>query len=148
MRRLVGVLRQQDDGVDLAPRPSLRHLGALIDRVRDAGLPVDVSIDGLPYDLPTGVDVSAFRIVQEALTNTLAHAGPATASVVIRYSEDRIDLEISDTGTRAGRWRTDGHGLVGMRERVALYDGLLETGPRPGGGFVVKARLPLGPGTS
>jgi signal transduction histidine kinase len=143
MRRLVGVLRQPDDGVDLSPPPSLRHLDAMIDRVRAAGLPVELTIEGTPIALAPGVDLSAYRIVQEALTNALAHAGPATATVRVRYSEDHLALEIADTGTGVREADPGGHGLVGMRERVSLYEGRLETDVRPGGGFVIRARLPL-----
>jgi signal transduction histidine kinase len=143
MRRLVGVLRQADDGMDLSPPPSLRHLDALVDRVRAAGLPVELTIEGTPIELPPGIDLSAYRIVQEALTNALAHAGPATASVRVRYDADQLALEIADTGVGARRPDPSGHGLVGMRERVSLFDGRLETDVRPGGGFVIRARLPL-----
>jgi signal transduction histidine kinase len=145
MRRLVGVLREDEDGIALAPTPSLRQLDELIDRVRVAGLPVTLTIEGSPVDLPPGIDLSAYRIVQEALTNSLAHAGSATASVLVRYRPDGLDLEIADTGSGPSRRAVAGNGLIGMRERVSLYDGSLETGVRPGGGFVVVARLPLGP---
>jgi signal transduction histidine kinase len=148
MRRLVGVLRQDEDGATLAPTPSLRHLDGLIERVRAAGLPVTLAIEGAPVELPPGIDLSAYRIVQEALTNSLAHAGPATASVTVRYGTDRLDLEIADTGVGPTRRVADGNGLVGMRERVSLYDGSLETGARPGGGFLIVARLPLAPAGS
>jgi signal transduction histidine kinase len=144
MRRLVGVLRQADDGMNLSPPPSLRQLDALVDRVRAAGLPVELTVEGTPVELPPGIDLSAYRIVQEALTNALAHAGPATASVVVRYGEDHLALEIADTGVGTRRPDESGHGLIGMRERVSLYDGRLETDVRPGGGFVIRARLPLG----
>ncbi len=145
MRRLVGVLRDDDEMAVLAPPPSLRHLDLLIGRVRDAGLPVELTINRLPADLPAGVDLSAYRIVQEALTNSLAHAGPATASVVISCAEDGVEIEVADTGRGPGRSAAGGHGLVGMRERVALFRGTLETGARPAGGFVVRARLPIEP---
>ncbi len=143
MRRLVGVLRQSDDGMDLSPPPSLRHVDALVDRVRAAGLPVELTIEGTPVELAPGIDLSAYRIVQEGLTNALAHAGPATATVLIRYGGADLTLEIADTGVGAARTGPGGHGLIGMRERVSLYDGRLETDTRPGGGFVIRARLPL-----
>ncbi len=143
MRRLVGVLRQPDEEVDLSPPPSLRHLEAMVDRVRAAGLPVEVAIEGTPVALAPGVDLSAYRIVQEALTNALAHAGPATATVRVRYGDDHLALEIADTGTGVRQPDAAGHGLIGMRERVSLYEGRLETDVRPGGGFVIRARLPL-----
>ena len=145
MRGLVGVLREDDEGVALSPPPSLRHVESLMARVREAGLPVELSIEGTPVGLPAGMDAAAYRIVQEALTNALAHAGPGTAKVVIRYGVDRLDLEIGDTGVGPGRFGGDGHGLVGMRERVSLHDGQLETGPRPGGGFIVRANFPMRP---
>jgi signal transduction histidine kinase len=144
MRRLLGMLRRDDEEIALAPQPSLRYLDALAEQVREAGLPVELSVEGEPVDLPPGVDLSAYRIVQEALTNALKHAGPATAGVVVRYSDHSLELEIADTGVGAGPNDGAGHGLVGMRERVSLYGGKVEAGPREGGGFAVRARLPLG----
>lgn len=143
LRRLLGMLRRDDEEIALAPQPSLRHLEVLAAQVRDAGLPVDLSIEGEPVELPPGVDLSAYRIVQEALTNALKHAGPATARVVVRYQKDNLELEIADTGLDADGSDGEGHGLVGMRERVSLYGGQIEAGARDGGGFAVRARLPL-----
>ena len=143
MRRLLGMLRRDDEEIALAPQPSLRYLDTLAAQIREAGLPVDLSVEGEPIELPPGVDLSAYRIVQEALTNALKHAGPATARVVVRYGKDDLELEIADTGPGAAASDGEGHGLVGMRERVSLYGGRLETGPRDGGGFAVRARLPL-----
>jgi signal transduction histidine kinase len=143
MRRLLGMLRRDDEEIALAPQPSLRYLDTLAAQVREAGLPVDLSIEGEPIELPPGVDLSAYRIVQEALTNALKHAGPATARVAVRYRENDLELEIADTGLGAGASGGDGHGLAGMRERVFLYGGKIEAGPRDGGGFAVRARLPL-----
>ena len=142
MRRLLGMLRADDEEIALAPQPSLRYVDALVAQVRDAGLPVELSIEGEPLELPPGVDLSAYRIVQEALTNALKHAGPATARVIVRYGDHDLELEVADTGAGA---EPDGvgHGLVGMRERVSLYGGKVEAGPRDGGGFAVRARLPL-----
>jgi signal transduction histidine kinase len=114
-------------------------------QVRDAGLPVELAFEGEPVELPPGVDLSAYRIVQEALTNALKHAGPGTARVVVRYGDHELELEIADTGVGAGMDDGAGHGLVGMRERVSLYGGKLEAGPRDGGGFAVRARLPMVP---
>jgi signal transduction histidine kinase len=148
MRRLLGMLRRDDEEIALAPQPSLRFLDALAAQVREAGLPVDLSVEGEPTELPPGVDLSAYRIVQEALTNALKHAGPATARVVVRYREDDLELEIADTGAGASASDGEGHGLAGMRERVSLYGGKIETGPRDGGGFAVRARLPLDSGRS
>jgi signal transduction histidine kinase len=143
MRRLLGMLRRDDEEIALAPQPSLGYLEVLAAQVRDAGLPVDLSVEGEPVELPPGVDLSAYRIVQEALTNALKHAGPATARVIVRYGEDDLELEIADTGLGAGASAGEGHGLVGMRERVSLYGGNVEAGPRESGGFAVRARLPL-----
>jgi signal transduction histidine kinase len=143
MRRLLGMLRRDDEEIALAPRPSLRNLAALAAQVEEAGLPVDLSVEGEPIELPPGVDLSAYRIVQEALTNALKHAGPATARVVVRYRKNDLELEIADTGPGADATDGEGHGLLGMRERVSLYGGKIEAGPRDGGGFAVRARLPL-----
>jgi len=145
MRRLVGVLRTDDEGLALAPQPSLRDFDALVGQVRDAGLSVDLSIEGTPIDLSPGVDLAAYRILQESLTNCLQHARAGMAKVVVRYGRDDIDIEVSDTGTAAAEGK-GGHGLIGMRERVALYGGSIEIGPREGGGFAVRARLPMHPG--
>ena len=145
MRRVVGVLRRSDDAVSLTPPPSLRQLDALVTGVREAGLPVEVGIEGTPRDLPPGVDLTAYRVVQEALTNTLVHAGPATSRVLLRYGDAALELEIADTGvgTPAGAAR-DGHGIAGMRERIESFDGSLDVGPGDHGGYVVRARLPFG----
>ena len=143
MRGLVGVLHDDGQSMALSPTPSLRHVGSLVATVREAGLPVDLTIEGTSVGLPAGMDASAYRIVQEALTNALAHAGPATANVVIRYGPDDLDLEIGDTGVGPRDDGADGHGLTGMRQRVSFHDGRLEVGPRPGGGFMVHASLPL-----
>jgi signal transduction histidine kinase len=143
MRRLLGMLRRDDEEIALAPQPSLRYLDTLTAQVREAGLPVELSVEGEPIELSPGVDLSAYRIVQEALTNALKHAGPATARVVVRYRENDLELEIADTGLGAGAGDGGGHGLAGMRERVSLYGGKIEAGPRDGGGFAVRARLPL-----
>jgi signal transduction histidine kinase len=143
MRRLLGMLRRDDDEIAFAPQPSLGYLDALAAQVSEAGLPVELSIEGEPVELPSGVDLSAYRIVQEALTNALKHAGPATARVVVRYRDQDLELEIADTGVGTHVGDGGGHGLVGMRERVSLYGGNLQAGPRDGGGFAVRARLPL-----
>jgi len=145
MRRLLGVLRRGDEEPALGPRPGLAHLDALADSVRAAGVPVDVTIEGRPVALPAGVDVSAYRIVQEALTNTLKHAGPARAGVVVRYAPGAVELEVRDDGAGAnGRnGGGTGHGLVGMRERVALFGGELHASTAERGGWCVRARLPI-----
>ena len=121
--------------------PSSRN--QLVSGVREAGLPVAVRIEGSPRPLPPAMDLSAFRIVQEALTNTLKHAGPAQAQVTVRYEDGLITLEITDTGHGPRGAQGTGHGLVGMRERAAMFGGELEAGRADGGGFTVRARLPL-----
>jgi signal transduction histidine kinase len=141
MRRLLGLLRESEEEVALAPQPTLARLDELVGQVRDAGLPVELAIEGHATELPPGVDLSAYRIVQEALTNALKHAGPATARVTIRYAADNLELEIADDGSGSGGNGT-GHGLVGIKERVAMLGGELETGGRPAGGYTVRARLP------
>jgi signal transduction histidine kinase len=143
MRRLVGMLRSGDETLPLAPQPSLRELGTLVEQVRAAGLPVQLAVEGEPRDLPPGVDLSAFRIVQEALTNALRHAGPAHARVVLRYLADDLELEISDDGPGSGDGSGSGYGLVGMRERIEVYGGELQAGRQPGGGYALRVRLPF-----
>src|SRR5918911_4171333 len=143
MRRVVGMLRS--DGEDpLAPQPGLDDVATLVGQVREAGLPVELTVEGERRELPAGIELSAYRIVQEALTNALKHAGDAHAQVSIRYGADSLELEILDDGGRAqdGATRGGGHGLVGMRERVALYGGRFDASRRPGGGFAVRAKLP------
>jgi signal transduction histidine kinase len=142
MRRLLGILRAEDRELALAPRPSVAHLDVLAERVREAGLPVELHVEGEAKPLPPGVDLSAYRIVQEALTNALKHAGPASAQVVIRYRPEEVELEISDDGRGSVDGRDGGHGLVGMRERAALVGGVVESGSDGGRGYTVRARLP------
>jgi signal transduction histidine kinase len=143
MSRLLGILRKDGEGLSLAPRPSLAQIDALVQTVRDAGVPVALSVEGKATELPAGVDVSAYRIVQEALTNVVKHAGPATATVVVRYGRRAVEVEVTDDGRGSVNGSTNGHGLVGMRERIELHGGTLEAGGRSAGGFAVKARLPL-----
>ncbi|TDD65009.1 sensor histidine kinase [Jiangella aurantiaca] len=151
MRRVVGVLRSPDGDdrgaqpATLAPQPGLGDLAQLAEQMRDAGLPVDVTIDGEPGAVPVGVDLAAFRVIQEALTNTIKHAGPSTAAVNVRYLPSEVHVEICDDGrgvAAALEGRRPGHGLLGMRERVALYGGTLAAGPRRGGGYEVRAKIP------
>jgi len=142
MRRLLGLLRESDEQLALAPQPTLARLNDLVGQVRDAGLPVELAIEGEPTDLPPGVDLSAYRIVQEALTNALKHAGPATARVTVRYAEGELDLEVSDNGAGGANGGGAGQGLAGIRERVAVFGGDVEAGSRPEGGYAVRARLP------
>ena len=145
MRRLLGMLRKDNAELALAPQPSLGRIDALVGKMNEAGLPVDLEIKGTPSDLPPGVDLAAYRIVQEALTNALKHAGPAHARVLISYGLDQVELEVSDDGGGPALAAAPaGHGLVGMRERAALYGGVLESGRGTTGGYVVRARLPLG----
>ena len=148
MRRLLGMLRRSDDELALAPQPSLDHLGDLVEQIREAGMPVELRVEGERRPLAPGIDLSAYRIVQEALTNALKHAGPARARVTVRYGDSELDIEIADDGTGAPEEPAPagGHGLVGMRERVALFGGDLGAGPRRGGGYAVRARLPIGGG--
>jgi signal transduction histidine kinase len=146
LRRLLGVARAHEDGsASLEPQPGLERVGALVEQVRAAGLTVEVRVEGEQRDLPTGVDLSAYRVIQEALTNTLRHAFAQRASVVVLYGERELVVEVLDDGAgppRAGG--QDGRGLVGMQERVGLFGGELRTGARPEGGFRVWARFPLG----
>jgi signal transduction histidine kinase len=142
MRRLLVVL-DDDQARALEPQPSLDHVDALVAEVRAAGLPVSLRIEGVANNLPAGVDLCAYRLVQEALTNTLKHAGPATASVLLRYASDAVEIEVADTGPGIRNGTGGGRGLTGMRERVAVLGGDLRTGPQQAGGFVVAARLPL-----
>jgi signal transduction histidine kinase len=149
LRRLLGVLRQDGDPqAGLAPVLGLANLEGLLAEVAKAGLAVRLRVEGRPSPLPAGLDLSAYRIVQEALTNVVKHAGPATAQVTIRYRDHEVAVEVTDDGRGVGAVAADGrrgtgHGLIGMRERVAAFGGDLEVGPRPGGGFRVAARLPL-----
>ena len=143
MRRLLGTLRRTDAELTLAPQPSLRRLEDLIEQVREAGLPVELRVEGEGASLPPGVDLSAYRIVQEALTNTLKHAGASHAKVVVHYRNNELELEVTDDGSGNGNGGGSGQGVIGMRERVALYGGILESGKKAGGGYVVRARLPL-----
>jgi signal transduction histidine kinase len=148
MRRMLGVMRTGDaKPADLAPQPGLRHLERLVAQVEEAGLPVTLRIEGERPELSAGIDLSAYRIVQEGLTNALKHAKGSHAEVVVRYGDDGVEVEISDdgAGVNGSGPRSEGHGLVGMRERVALYGGVLEAGPRDGGGFVLRAQLPVEP---
>jgi signal transduction histidine kinase len=144
-RRLLGVLRDPSEETGLAPQPGITELDALADTVRAAGLPVNLAVNGDPGTLPAAADVSVYRIVQEALTNVLKHAGPARADVTIGCAQEAVTIEVTDNGTGQPRDGTpaSGHGLAGMRERAAVFGGEVAAGPRPGGGFAVRAWLPL-----
>jgi signal transduction histidine kinase len=145
MRRMVGVLRRPEEAPARAPQPSLEQIDRLVEQAREAGLPVELRIEGEPVQLPAGVDLTAYRLVQEGLTNAMKHAHAERTQVVVRYGVDDIEVSVSDDGRGgpAGSASDGGHGLVGMRERVSVYGGELEAGPRPGGGYRLRARLPL-----
>jgi signal transduction histidine kinase len=147
LRRLLGVIRAEDDRGDAAyaPQPRIEGIDELVGQVRETGLPVELSVLGEARSLPEGMGLCAYRIVQEALTNTLKHAHAATAQVQLRYVADALELQVLDDGRGATslNGETDGQGLIGMRERVALFGGELTAGPRSGRGYEVRARLPL-----
>jgi signal transduction histidine kinase len=147
MRRLLGVLHRDDDEHDArAPQPTMAGVAALVERAREAGLPVELQVEGERRSLPAGLDLAAFRVVQEGLTNALKYAEHAPTEVHVRWGERTLELEIADRGPGPARDRLEGdggHGLVGMRERVKLYGGELEAGRRRGGGFRILAKLPL-----
>ena len=143
MRYMVGALRRDENGSDDSPTLGLDRLDELVARAREAGLHVRVRVLGRPEPLSSGLDLVAYRIVQEALTNTLKHANAARATVLVRYAAGALELQIEDSGRGGGAVMPSGHGIIGMRERVSLYGGELEAGPRAGGGFAVLARLPL-----
>jgi signal transduction histidine kinase len=145
LRRLLGVIRKTDDRPTLQPQPTLAHLDELLAQVRDAGLAVQLQTQGERVPLPPGVDLSAYRIVQEALTNVLKHANARHAEVVVCYHPGELELEVTDDGHGPTNGSGGGHGLVGMRERVALYGGALEAGQRDGGGYRLHARLRFEP---
>ncbi|MGW1025157.1 sensor histidine kinase [Streptomyces sp. NPDC002577] len=157
MRRLLGVLRtgEHEEGGEYVPQPDVEQIDDLIEQVRTAGLPVDFKVEGTPRPLPSGVELTAYRIVQEALTNTRKHGGPnAGASVRLVYFDDGLGLLVEDDGDGAphelfeeGGADGKGHGLIGMRERIGMVGGTLDAGPRPGGGFRISALLPLKPAT-
>jgi len=142
MRRLLGMLRDDDEERSRAPQPTLERLDALAEEMRASGLPVELAIEGEANGIPPGVDVSGYRIVQEALTNVLRHAGPAIAHVGVRFSPDAVEIDVVDDGRGGPTAPGTGNGLLGIRERVAVVGGEIEAGPRPEGGFAVHARLP------
>jgi len=145
MRRLLGVLRGEDGDRAALPAPGLADVDALVEQVRAAGLPVELDVEGAGGDVPRGVDLSAYRVVQEGLTNVIKHAGPAHAQVRVRYGTGAVEVEVTDDGRGiAAPAVNGGHGLMGMRERVAVWGGTLDVGPTDGGGFHVHAVLPYG----
>ncbi|MGW0613385.1 sensor histidine kinase [Streptomyces sp. NPDC002788] len=155
MRRLLGVLRtgEHQEAGEYVPQPDVQQIEDLVEQCRGSGLPVDFKVEGTPRPLPSGVELTAYRIVQEALTNTRKHGGPdAGASVRLVYFDDGLGLLVEDDGKGAphelyeeGGLDGQGHGLIGMRERVGMVGGTLDAGPRPGGGFRISALLPLKP---
>jgi signal transduction histidine kinase len=145
LHRLLGFLRQAGDPDDITPRPGIGQVGGLASAMSDSRLAVEVGVEGEARPLPPTVDVSAYRIVQEALTNALKHSGGTRADVRVRYRPSELEVEIVDNGrggSRAAATRNGGLGLIGMRERAALHGGQLTAGPSPAGGFAVRARLP------
>jgi signal transduction histidine kinase len=150
MRRLLGVLREGGDPDGYAPQPGVEQLTDLVDQVRSSGLPLEFSVEGVPQPLPAGLQLTVFRIAQEALTNTLKHAGQAaTARLRLHYGDHAVEVTIDDDG-RGSAVVGDGRGLglAGMRERVAMYGGNVQAGPKSGGGFEVVARLPIREGVT
>jgi signal transduction histidine kinase len=147
LRRLLGLLRQTDEPLTLQPQPKLADLDALVREIRAAGVEVDVRIEGGAVPLPPGVDLTAYRIVQEALTNVLKHAGATRVEVVLGYRNGQLDVAVTDNGTSEPATELvgagAGHGLLGMRERVSVFGGTVSAGSRPDGGWAVRARLPV-----
>jgi signal transduction histidine kinase len=150
LRHVMGLLTMDSDGPDpaattgLAPQPGLGGLPAMVQRVRETGTPVELTVAGQPRPLLPGVELSAYRVVQEALTNTVKHAAGAAATVLVEYRTDQLRVEVTDTGGITGASGTgNGHGLIGLRERLAVYGGTLHTGPRVSGGYRVRALFPL-----
>jgi signal transduction histidine kinase len=145
LRRILALLREPQQTAESHPQPSLAELDELVASYRTAGLPARLEVIGEPMPLPSGVELSIYRIVQEALTNALKHSDPTNVTVTLAFRDSRLELEVVDDGTTATPdAATAGQGLIGMRERLALLGGELETGPREGGGFRVAARLPVG----
>jgi signal transduction histidine kinase len=144
MRRLLSAMRGDGDSPELVPQPGLEHLESLLGEVRRAGLPVELHVDGETPSLPRAVDLSAYRIVQEGLTNALKHAHATKADVSVHYRGNEVEIEVRDAGVGPGQTDGLGHGLVGIRERVKIYGGAMTAGTTNGRGFVLNARLPLG----
>jgi signal transduction histidine kinase len=144
MRRLLGAMRSDDDGLELAPQPGVDSLDSLLEEVGRAGLPVRLHVDGERFPLPRALDLSTYRIVQEGLTNALKHAHASHADVTLRYAPDELRIEVRDDGRGSTTSDGRGHGLVGVRERVKIYGGEMTAATVPEGGFVLSARLPIG----
>jgi signal transduction histidine kinase len=143
MRRLLAAMRRDGEDVEFAPQPGLDGLDSLLEEIGRAGLPVELHVDGEPFPLPRGIDLSAYRIVQEGLTNTLKHARASDVDVTVRYRPDELEIEVRDNGQGSATSDGLGHGLVGIRERVKLYGGEMTAGTATGGGFVLSTRLPI-----
>lgn len=143
MSTLLGVLRENGEEVGLAPQPGLKDLDSLLEQTRTAGLPVRLVVTGEPRELPAGVELSLYRVVQEALTNTRKHAGEASATVEIAYGTGDVRLAVTDDGTATTNGYGGQQGILGMRERVAIYGGELDAGPGAAGGYAVRARIPV-----
>lgn len=154
LRHVMGLLTMADEsevtgmegpGPVMAPQPGLDQLESLVGRVRDTGIPVELTVTGPPRPLPPGVELAAYRVVQEALTNTVKHATGATAAVTVDYGQDQLRVEVTDTGGHPGAGAADGNGrgLIGLRERLTVYDGTLDSGRSPAGGYRVEALIPL-----
>jgi len=144
MRRLLGAMRKDGDDVELTPQPGLDGIESLLAEVGRAGLPVSLHVEGEPTALPRAIDLSAYRIVQEGLTNTLKHARASRADVTLHYAPDQLRIEVRDDGVGHGNGNAPGFGLVGVGERVKIYGGEMSAGAADGGGFVLTTRLPLG----
>jgi signal transduction histidine kinase len=143
MRRLLGAMRSEGEDAERSPRQGLDRLDSLAEEIRHAGLPVRLQVEGEPFPLPPAIDLSAYRIVQEGLTNALKHAHAGQADVVVRYAPGELQIEVRDDGTGAVPGDGLGHGLIGVRERVKIYGGEMSAGTATGGGFVLSTRLPL-----
>jgi signal transduction histidine kinase len=143
MRRLLAAMRRDGDDVELTPQPGLDGLDSLLDEIARAGLPVRLHVDGEPFPLPPAIDLSAYRIVQEGLTNALKHARATHADVTVHYAPGELQLEVGDDGIGAATSDGPGHGLAGIRERVKIYGGQMTAGTATAGGFILSTRLPL-----
>jgi signal transduction histidine kinase len=143
MRGLLAAMRPEGEEAELVPQPGLDGLDSLLDEIGRAGLPVELRVDGEPFPLPRGVDLSAYRIVQEGLTNALKHAHASDADVTVRYRPDELEIEVRDNGHGSATTDGLGHGLIGVRERVKIYGGKMTAGTATDGGFVLSTRLPL-----
>ena len=144
MRGLLAAMRPAGEEAELGPQPGLDGLDSLLDEIGRAGLPVELHYDGKPVPLPRGIDLSAYRIVQEGLTNALKHAHASDAEVTVRYRPDELEIEVRDNGNGSATSDGLGHGLIGVRERVKIYGGKMSAGTAIDGGFVLSTRLPLG----